>query len=131
MSWLSRSRQMWKVYLALIVVLTSASLVSYLIVGYRRQGPLLGGHYLRPVVIAVGGLAGFFVLLWRVRCPVCGTRVALDLLMSAAVSDFGARLFSEAACPICADPGDGSNPKHWRVATGKPSRRHLSLRKPP
>lgn len=130
MPWLSRSRQRWKVYMAFVVAVASACLVAYLISGYRRQGPLLGGHYLRPVVAAVVGLAGFFGLLRRVRCPVCGTRVALDLLMSAAVPHLAESLFSATACPICADPGDGSNPKHWRVAPGKPSRRHLSLRKP-
>lgn len=131
MPWLRRSRQMWKVNMAFVVVVASASLVAWLILGCRPQGPLLGGHYLRPVDVAVAGLAGFFGLMWRVRCPVCGTRVAVDLLTSAAVPDLGKGLFSAMACPICGDPGDGSNPKHWNVATRELSRGRFSLGKAP
>jgi DNA-directed RNA polymerase subunit RPC12/RpoP len=80
---------------------------------------MLSGLYLEyrsgwlgaAAALAVLGALSVLACAALIRCRVCGERVFLTLLLEheqREVTDI-------AACPVCGDPGDGSNPSGWRT----------------
>jgi len=69
--------------------------------------------HIEVAMIVLGSFLAGLVLGTSVRCRVCGERVVATLFHHRPRSQFidELRLLNE--CPVCGDPGDGSNPKSW------------------
>jgi len=106
--WFKRSGQLWKVRLIW------AFLAVVLIAGILRFSTewQTAPHY-TALAVVFGGALGAFSASALVRCSVCGDRVVATLFMERPRSRIFNRMSLLKECPVCGDPGDGSNPKHW------------------
>ena len=121
-SLLASSRQLWKLYLSLILVISGAFLV-FLAVVYMEQLTPGSGFLLLFVgfsVAAIGFLAGSLF----VKCPKCGAKLLWKAVSEAPASRWLHWLLTLSQCPVCnydsgaeehgcenVDRGPGPNPE--------------------
>ena len=107
--WFKRSRQVWRIRLmwtlgALVVVVGTF--------GFWTQWRTHTFNSPAALIVLGSGI-GAFTIGALVRCRVCGERVVATLYQHRPRSQFIHVLELLNECPVCADPGDGSNPKRW------------------
>src|SRR6266496_1370980 len=98
-SLLASSRQLWKLYLSLILVISGALLVFLAVVDMEKLSPgsifllLFAGFSLA----AIGFLAGSLF----VKCPKCGAKLLWKALSEAPASRWLHWLLTICQCPVC------------------------------
>ena len=97
MSWLSRTRQSWK----LRAFLGGVLLAIGLFVGALAATPGSARFNLLLLVAAVAAAATLAWFFLSVRCPSCRGRAALALLREHKSSAWFAELIRLRACPLC------------------------------
>jgi len=108
-SWFKRSRQMWKIRLMwMFAALDVLAWIVGLFMQWRTQT-----FHLEVAMIVLGSFLGGLTLGTSVRCRICGERVVATLFQHRRRSQFVDELRMLNECPVCGDPGDGSNPKRW------------------
>src|SRR3954471_6992634 len=107
--WFRRSKQIWKIRVMWVLGGFAIAIGSF---GLWLQ---VGAHTfsIHIVLIAFCSGVGAYVIGALVRCCVCGERVVATLYQHRSRSWFATDLRMLDECPVCGDPGDGSNPKHW------------------
>lgn len=96
-SFLTRSRQLWKLLTAMLVM----AFGFYLTVGLSRQA----GSSTRGLLCFFGGLfLSFAAMIWvalSVRCPKCGARLIWRAATTHGVGDWLGDLLRSGTCPSC------------------------------
>ena len=107
--WLTRSKQTWKIQVMWTLGGFAIAIGS---VGLWTQCGTQTINIRAAVISLCSGL-GAYTIGALVRCRVCGERVVATLYQHRPRSQFINELRMLNECPVCNDPGDGSNPKHW------------------
>ncbi len=108
-TWFERSGQMWK--LRTMWMLAGVTLLVALF-GFSTQWRTHTIN-IRAMLIALCSGVGTYMVGACVRCRVCGERVVATLYQHESRTRFLTGLRTLEKCPVCGDPGDGSNPKRW------------------
>lgn len=121
-NWFRTSGQAWKVWLMWCF---AATIVGAAVVDFWLSSGELGDW--RTIGLGIASGVAAFVMGALVRCRICGERVVAALFLERPRSRFLDELLHLEECPLCGDPGDGSNPNHWkRISSRSDGPRHES-----
>ena len=108
-SWLAKSGQIWKLYILCVFLLITLALFGLFIASVNDAEivPSIGdvGQSVLFVLFMVGGLGSLLWLVYSIRCPQCGKKVAWSAIRDSKASAWLVALLSMTACPGCGDEG--------------------------
>lgn len=96
-SLLGSSRQLWKLYLSLILIILGGLQLLIAIVNMERHGLLFVFGAL--LLVAIGLLGGGLFI----RCPKCGAKLLWKALTDAPASRWLHWLLTFSHCPVCGE----------------------------
>ncbi len=98
-TWLSTTRQAWKLWTGNIVAAVGIGGSVVLLSSGVWPADLCG------LFVAPAGVIGALLLDWSIRCRVCGYRPVIRAIVEMPLSKWAFHVHGMSECPSCGDPG--------------------------